>query len=93
MDIDTSRSNSTPERRTVMAEYPKKNATTRADVIAALAERAERLWGAERAEAAGANIEEAAEYVWLIGGHPPQDDEAPLFHPQPPNSRHSNSRH
>ena len=42
---------------------------------------AERLWGAERARAARENIREAAEYVWLIAEHPPDDDEAPLFHP------------
>lgn len=46
-----------------------------------LTERAERLWGPERARAALSNIREAAEYVLLIGRHPPDDDEAPLFHP------------
>lgn len=47
----------------------------------ALTERAERLWGPERAAKARANIEEAAEYIWLIGRHPLTNDDAPLFHP------------
>ena len=53
----------------------------KAEIVQALTERAERLWGAERAQAARENIREAAEYVWLIAEHPPDDDEAPLFHP------------
>ena len=51
------------------------------EIASALTERAERLWGPERAEKARANIEEAAEYIWLIGGHPLTNDDAPLFHP------------
>ena len=53
----------------------------KAEVVKALTERAERLWGIERAQAARENIREAAEYVWLIAEHPPDDEEAPLFHP------------
>ena len=53
----------------------------KAEIVQALTERAERLWGAERARAARENIREAAEYVWLIAENPPDDDEAPLFHP------------
>ena len=53
----------------------------KAEIVQALTERAERLWGVERARAARENINEAAKYVWLIAEHPPDDDEAPLFHP------------
>jgi hypothetical protein len=47
----------------------------------ALTDTAERLWGPERAASARANIEEAAEYIRLIGEYPLTHDDAPLFHP------------
>ncbi len=53
----------------------------KAEIVKALTERAKGLWGAERAREARDNIEEAAKYVWLIAEHPPDDYEAPLFHP------------
>ena len=53
----------------------------KAEIVKALTERAKGLWGAERAREARENIEEAAKYVWLIAEHPPDDEEAPLFHP------------
>ena len=58
-------------------------------ITQALTERAQRLWGQTRAEKARANIEEAAEYAWLIAEHPLTNDDAPLFHPTvspPPNT-------
>ncbi len=54
---------------------------TKESVTTALTERAQRLWGLDRARQAQGNIEEAAEYVWLIAGHPLTNDDAPLFHP------------
>lgn len=54
---------------------------TKQDIAADLTQRAASLWGAKRAGEARANIEEAAEYVWLIAGHPLDNDDAPLFHP------------
>ena len=50
-------------------------------ITEALTGRAQRLWGQARAEKARANIEEAAEYTWLITEHPLTNDDAPLFHP------------
>ncbi|GEM_PF-1909695 len=50
-------------------------------ITAALTERAQRLWGQARAEKARVNIDEAAEYTWLIAEHPLTNDDAPLFHP------------
>lgn len=51
------------------------------EIIQALTERAVRLWGPERAEAARSNIAEAAMYIKVIGDNPPGPDVAPLFHP------------
>lgn len=57
------------------------NTSSMTEIVIRLNKLAHELWGPERAEAAGPNIEEAASYVWIIAQYPLANDEAPLFHP------------
>ena len=53
---------------------------SREEIVDSLNEKAEQLWGRERASAINSTIEHTADVVWQISQDPPPSDEEPGFY-------------
>ena len=53
---------------------------TREEIIQELTERAQDLWGDERAKSMAASLEQAAQQLWAISRHLPNRDVEPGFY-------------
>ena len=49
------------------------------EIIAQLVQRAEAVWGPERAQAIHASLEEAGANLWILNQNLPQREEEPAF--------------